>query len=116
MAEIEDSVTMTQFNEMEQSMDELTANVQALMNRIQDHPHNDANASKYGDDVEEIEKEAAARIAREQQRRRRNRVAANARRPPLCGHGNDGRGADRGRDHRLKVIETEEDDKQEEVQ
>jgi len=37
MAEIEDCVTMTQFNEMKQSMEELTANVQSLMNRIQDH-------------------------------------------------------------------------------
>jgi len=31
MAEIEDCVTMTQFNEMKQSMDKLTANVQALI-------------------------------------------------------------------------------------
>jgi len=66
MAEIEDCVTMTQFNVMKQSMEELTTNVQALMNRIQDHPHNDANASQHGDDVEETEEEAVARSAREQ--------------------------------------------------
>jgi len=71
MDEIEDCVTMTQFNERKQRMEELTANVQALMNRIQDHPHNDANASQHGDDVEETEQEAAARIAREQRRRPR---------------------------------------------
>jgi len=45
MAEIEDCVTMTQFNEMKQSMEELTTNVQALMNCIQDRPHDDANSS-----------------------------------------------------------------------
>ena len=116
MAEFEDCVTMTQFNEMKQSMEELKANVQALMNRIQDHPRNDANASQHRDDVEEIEKEVAARIAIEQQRGQRNNVAANARRPPLQSRGNDGRGADCGRDHRLEETETEEDDEEEEVQ
>jgi len=66
MAKIEDCVTMTEFNEMKQNMEELTTNVQALMNHIQDCPHNDANASQHRDDVEETEEEAAARIAREE--------------------------------------------------
>jgi len=47
------------------------------MNRIQERPHNDANASQHGDDVEETEEEVAARIAREQRRRQRNHVTVD---------------------------------------
>jgi Reverse transcriptase (RNA-dependent DNA polymerase)/RNase H-like domain found in reverse transcriptase/Retrotransposon gag protein/Integrase zinc binding domain/Integrase core domain/Zinc knuckle len=87
---------MAQFNELKQSMEELTNNFQALMARLQDPPRDNANGSHHEDEVDETEEEAAARRAREQ-RRRRERAAANARRPPLPGRGNGGRGA--GRDH-----------------
>ncbi|XP_062205196.1 uncharacterized protein LOC133907186 [Phragmites australis] len=87
---------MAQFNELKQSMEELTNNFQALMAHLQDPPRDNANGSHHEDEVDETEEEAAARRAREQ-RRRRERAAANARRPPLPGRGNGGRGA--GRDH-----------------
>lgn len=107
--EIEDCVTMAQFNEMKQSMEALTANVQALMNRLPEPPPEDANASHHGEEDEESEGEAAARLAREQRRRRRDRVVANARRPPHPGRGNGGRGADRGREHGLEESGTDEE-------
>jgi hypothetical protein len=111
--QIDDCVTMAQFNELKQSMEELTNNFQALMARLQDPPRDNANGSHHEDEVDETEEEAAARRAREQ-RRRRERAAANARRPPLPGRGNGGRGA--GRDHERGLgleesgSEEEEDD------
>ena len=50
--EIDDCVTMARFNEMKQSMETLTSNVQALMNRLQIHPHDNANGSHHEDDVD----------------------------------------------------------------
>ena len=75
--ENDDCVTMVEFNEMKQSMETLTNNIQALTNRLQIHPHDNANGSHHEDQDEESEGEAARR-ARE---RRRERAAANARRP-----------------------------------
>ena len=77
--EIDDCVTMAQFDEMKQSMETLTNNVQELMNRLQIHPHDNANGSHHEDEDEESEGEAARR-ARE---RRRERAAVYARRPPF---------------------------------
>ena len=50
--EIDDCVTMAQFDEMKQSMETLTNNVQALMNRLQIHPHDNANGSHHEDEEE----------------------------------------------------------------
>ncbi|XP_062188886.1 uncharacterized protein LOC133892188 [Phragmites australis] len=96
---------MAQFNELKQSMEELTNNFQALMARLQDPPRDNANGSHHEDEVDETEEEAAARRAREQ-RRRRERAAANARRPPLPGRGNGGRGASRDHERGLGLEES----------
>ena len=108
--EIDDCVTMAQFDEMKQSMETLTNNVQALMNRLQIHPHDNANGSHHEDEDEESEGEAARR-ARE---RRRERAAANARRPPFPrrDHGGRGAGHGHGRGIGLEESETEEEDEQ----
>ena len=70
--EIEDCVTMAQFNELKQSMedkqDRLSQHLQALMAVIREHhqPRDNANASHHEDEVDEMKEEAAARLAREQ--------------------------------------------------
>jgi Asp-tRNA(Asn)/Glu-tRNA(Gln) amidotransferase A subunit family amidase len=72
--EIEDCVTMAQFTELKQSMkdkqDRLSQDLQALMAKIREHrqPHDNANASHHEDEVDEMEEEATARLAREQRR------------------------------------------------
>jgi hypothetical protein len=79
--EVEDCVTMAQFNELKQSIedkqDRLTQDLQALMAeiRVRRQPHD--GASNHGEDGEESEGGAAARRAREHERR--NRGAAHGR-------------------------------------
>ena len=115
--EIEDCVTMAQFNELKQSMedkqDRLSQDLLALMIEIRGcrQPHD--GASNQGEDANETEEEEA-RLAREQ-RRRRERAATHARRPPPLGHGDGGRGADhdRGRGLGLEGSGTEEEDGEE---
>ena len=66
VVEIEDCVTMAQFNELKQSMkdkqDRLTQDLQALMAEIREHcqPRDNANSSHHEDEVDETEEEAAA--------------------------------------------------------
>ena len=68
--EIEDCVTMAQFNELKQSMedkqDRLSQDLLALMIEIRGccQPHD--GASNQGEDAKEIEEEVATRLAREQ--------------------------------------------------
>ena len=62
--EIEDCVTMAQFNELKQSMedkqDRLSQDLQALMAEIREHcqPRDNANSSHHEDEVDETEEEA----------------------------------------------------------
>jgi uncharacterized coiled-coil DUF342 family protein len=67
--EIDDCVTMAQFNELKQSMedkqDRLSQDLQALMTKIRGHRQPHDGASNQGEDADEIE-EAVARLAREQ--------------------------------------------------
>ena len=78
---IDDCVTMTQFNELRQDMEErqerLTQDFQALMAEIRGRHQPQDSASNLGDDGEESTR-AAARRRREQGRR--NRGAAHDRR------------------------------------
>jgi hypothetical protein len=57
--EIGDCVTMAQFDEMKQSMQELTNNVQAIMAHLQDPPRDNANVSHHEEEVDETKEEAA---------------------------------------------------------
>ena len=79
--EIDDCVTMTQFNELRQGMEErqerLTQDLQALMAEIRGRRQPQDSASNLGDDGEESAG-AAARRRREQGRR--NQGAAHDRR------------------------------------
>jgi C4-dicarboxylate-specific signal transduction histidine kinase len=76
--EIEDYVTMAQFNELRQNIEErangLANDLQAILQRLQHIPHVAENASNHEDDVEETAEEAAERVAREQQERRQRAV------------------------------------------
>jgi hypothetical protein len=72
--EIEDCVTMAQFNELKQSVEDKQDQLpqEALKAEIREHrqPRDNANASHHEDEVDETKEETAARLAREQQRRR----------------------------------------------
>jgi C4-dicarboxylate-specific signal transduction histidine kinase len=69
--EIEDCVTMEQFNELRQNIEERangSANdLQDILQRLQHIPHVAENASNHEDDVEETAEEATERVAGEQQ-------------------------------------------------
>ena len=71
--EIEDCVTMAQFNELKQSLedkqDRLTQDLQAFMAKIRGRrqPHN--GVGNHGEDGEDSDGRAAARRAREHERR-----------------------------------------------
>ncbi|XP_066358119.1 uncharacterized protein [Miscanthus floridulus] len=71
--EIEDCVTMAQFNELRQSMEEkqdrLTRDLQALLTEIRGRHQPHDGASNHGEDGEDSDGRAAARRAREQERR-----------------------------------------------
>ena len=71
--EIEDCVTMAQFNELRQSMEEkqdrLTRDLQALLTEIRGRRQPHDGASNHGEDGEDSDGRAAARRAREQVRR-----------------------------------------------
>ena len=79
--EIEDCVTMAQFNELKQSLedkqDRLTQDLQAFMAKIRGRRQPHDGASNLGEDGEDSDGRAATRRAREQERR--NRVAAHGR-------------------------------------
>jgi len=79
--EIEDCVTMAQFNELRQSMEEkqdrLTRDLQALLTEIRGRRQPHDGASHHGEDGEDSDGRAAARRAREQERR--NQGAAHGR-------------------------------------
>ena len=79
--EIDDCVTMTQFNELRQSMEErqerLTQDLHALMAEIRGRRQCQPNASNLGDDGEET---AGAVARRRREQGRRNRGAAHDRR------------------------------------
>ena len=68
--EIEDCVTMAQFNELRQSMEEkqdrLTRDLQALLTEIRGRRQPHDGASHHGEDGEDSDGRAAARRAREQ--------------------------------------------------
>ena len=70
--EIEDCVTMAQFNELRQSMEEkhdrLTRDLQALLTEIRGRHQPHDGASNHGEDGEDSDGRAAARRAREQER------------------------------------------------
>ena len=120
--EIEDCVTMAQFNELKQSMedkqDRLSQDLLALMIEIRGcrQPHD--GASNQGEDADETKEEATARLAREQ-RRCIERAAVHARRPPPPGREDGGRGANHDHGRGLGVEESgtkEEDEEEEEVE
>jgi hypothetical protein len=98
--EIEDCVTMAQFNELRQNIEErangLANDLQAILQRLQHIPHVAENSSNHEDDVEEIVEEAVERVAREQQERRQ-RAAFHARRPTGRGRGDGSNGGCHGR-------------------
>ena len=79
--DIEDCVTMAQFNELWQSMEEkqdrLTRDLQALLTEIRGRHQPHDGASHHGENGEDSDGRAATRRAREQERR--NRVAAHGR-------------------------------------
>ena len=79
--EIEDCVTMAQFNELRQSMEEkqdrLTQDLQALLTEIRGRHQPHDGASNHGEDGEDSDGRATARRAREQVRR--NQGAAHGR-------------------------------------
>ncbi|XP_066316535.1 uncharacterized protein [Miscanthus floridulus] len=79
--EIEDCVTMAQFNELWQSMEEkqdrLTRDLQALLTEIRGRCQPHDGASNHGEDGEDSDGRAAARRGREQVRR--NQGAAHGR-------------------------------------
>jgi hypothetical protein len=112
---------MAQFNELKESIEDkqdlLSQDLQALLTEIRGchQPHD--GAINQGEDADETEEEAAARLAREQ-RRPREQAAAHARRPPPLGRGDGGRGADHehGRGLGLEKSGTEEEDEEEEVE
>jgi len=68
--EIDKCVTMAQFNELKQSMeerqDQLSQDFQALMTKIRRHQHPHDDVSNQGEHADETEKEVVARLAREQ--------------------------------------------------
>jgi hypothetical protein len=98
--EIEDCVTMAQFNELRQNIEERangSANdLQDILQRLQHIPHVAKNVSNHEDDVEETAEEAAEQVARKQQERRQ-RAPFHARRPAGRGRGDGGNGGGRGR-------------------
>jgi hypothetical protein len=98
--EIEDCVTMAQFNELRQNIEErangLANDLQAILHQVQHIHHVAKNASNHEDDVEETAEEATERVAREQQERRQ-RVAFHARRHAGRGRGDGGNRGGRGR-------------------
>jgi hypothetical protein len=98
--EIEDCVTMAQFNELKQSLedkqDRLSRDFWTLMAKIRDQRQPRDGVSNHGEDANDIEEEAVARLAREQ-RRSRERAVVHARRPPPLGHRGGGRGTDHDR-------------------
>jgi hypothetical protein len=73
LPEVEDCVTMTQFNELRQSIeqkkDKLSQDLQALMDQLRIQNSNLDGASNQENEVDETDEEAAARIARQQQQR-----------------------------------------------
>jgi hypothetical protein len=81
--EIEDCVTMSQFNDMRQNIKDrqnrMDNDLHAILEWLQHLPRGAKNSSNHGD-VEETVEEAAERVAREQQERRQ-RATFHARRP-----------------------------------
>jgi hypothetical protein len=96
--EIEDCVTIAQFNELKRSMeekqDQLSQDIQALMAQLR----NLNNIPEAASNLDETDEEVAARLARQQQQRQLQRqAAAHARRPVVQGRGNGGNCAGCGR-------------------
>jgi hypothetical protein len=110
--EIDDCVTMAQFNELKRSMeekqDQLSQDLQALMAQLR----NLNNTPEVASNHEAIDEEVAAQLARQQQQHQRQ-AAAHARRPAVQGRGNGGNGAVRGRGRGFGDRRSEHDDSDE---
>jgi hypothetical protein len=117
--EIEDCVTMAQFNDMRQNIEDrqnrMANDLQAIFERQQHLPCGAENASNHEDEVEETAEEAAERVAREQQERRQ-RVAFHARRPVGRGRGDGGIGGGRARGRGRRQGDNDHDDLEEEYE
>jgi DNA phosphorothioation-dependent restriction protein DptG len=86
--EIEEWVTMIQFNEMKQSMEEkqekLSQNLQEIIAQLRIHHNVHDNINNQDDEAEETNEQIVAWLAREQQLQG-PQATAHAGRPPIFG-------------------------------